>query len=396
MSSKHLREEHKIINREWKQQFSAVFQYAVQAEKPTACWRLPGDTEKRIIIDITGSQNFHTNLEDQKPGFLINPFKEFSGKGKFIQADILLSSEKKSDSYTQTFLKDILGKGQVNTFAFPKIIQKHTPQNEGEKKYSNIVDLAIQKIQEGVFKKVVLSRSKNISHGMSNPMDAFALLCERYPNSFISLIYHPEEGIWLGASPELLVAVDEQNIFKTVALAGTQSVQDKDNLSKANWTQKEIEEQALVSRYIINCFKTIRLREFEEEGPSTIKAGNLLHLQTEFSVNMKEINMPDLGSVMLKLLHPTSAVCGMPKEDSLQFINAHELLERKLFSGYLGPVNIQNNTQLYVNLRCAQLFADKATLYAGAGITKDSIAENEWKETELKMSLMEEILNAVK
>ena len=123
-------------------------------------------------------------------------------------------------------------------------------------------------------------------------------------------------------------------------------------------------EQAMVSRYIINCFKKIRLREFDEKGPKTAKAGNLLHLKTLFEVNMEETNFPELPTVMLDLLHPTSAVAGMPKEEALNFLKENEKLERAFYSGYLGPVNIGGSTHVFVNLRCMELFEDYVRLYA--------------------------------
>jgi isochorismate synthase len=70
-------------------------------------------------------------------------------------------------------------------------------------------------------------------------------------------------------------------------LAGTQKAQGENPLKSAAWTQKEIEEQALVSRYIVDCFKKIRLREYDEHGPKTVLAGNLLHLRSDFKVDMK-------------------------------------------------------------------------------------------------------------
>ncbi|WP_332912325.1 chorismate-binding protein [Algoriphagus boritolerans] len=107
--------------------------------------------------------------------------------------------------------------------------------------------------------------------------------------------------------------------FHTMALAGTQPASGENPLKSAAWTQKEIEEQALVCRYIVDCFKKIRLREYEEHGPKTIMAGNLLHLRTDFKVDMKATGFPQLGSVMLDLLHPTSAVCGMPRKEAHDF-----------------------------------------------------------------------------
>jgi isochorismate synthase len=213
------------------------------------------------------------------------------------------------------------------------------------------------------------------------------------PNALISFVSTPEAGSWLGATPELLASVENKTIFKTIALAGTQPYYEGINLKSVAWTQKDIEEQALVERYIISCFKKIRLREYEEHGPRTTVAGNLLHLKSEFKVDMVATNFPQLGSVMLQLLHPTSAVCGVPLEPSLDFINQREGYRRQFYSGYLGPVNFNNNISIFVNLRCAQLLEQQAILYAGAGVTIDSIPEQEWAETEMKMKTLRNALS---
>jgi isochorismate synthase len=149
----------------------------------------------------------------------------------------------------------------------------------------------------------------------------------------------------------------------------------------------------MVSRYIIEQFKTIRLREFVETGPRSVRAGNMIHLKTEFNVDLNEVHFPELGTVMLNLLHPTSAVCGMPKFSALRFITANEHLNREFYSGYLGPVNMDGNTRLYVNLRCMQILRTRAVLYAGAGITHDSIPEKEWDETTLKCQTLLDVMN---
>ena len=113
-----------------------------------------------------------------------------------------------------------------------------------------------------------------------------------------------------------------------------------------------------------------------------------MHLKSDFKVDMKATNFPQLGTVMLDLLHPTSAVCGMPKDIALQYLNTYEGYARELYSGYLGPVNVQGNTSLFVNLRCLQWHASMARVYAGAGVTIDSQAQKEWEETEMKMNTL--------
>lgn len=96
---------------------------------------------------------------------------------------------------------------------------------------------------------------------------------------------------------------------------------------------------------------------------------------------------------MLELLHPTSAVCGMPKNKTKEFIVAKEQYDRELYSGYLGPVNMNNRTNIFVNLRCMQVQENFAILYAGAGITGDSDPEKEWRETEIKMDTLLQFLD---
>jgi len=264
--------------------------------------------------------------------------------------------------------------------------------------YIQSVQEAVAAIEAGSLKKVVLSRTKEIElpTGLSY-VQLFERLNQKYPNAFVSLVYLPHlDQVWLGATPETLVSVDKEGIFRTVALAGTQSAFDGNGQlmspKKAPWTQKEIEEQALVSRYIISCFKKIRVREYVEEGPKTIIAGNLMHLCSEYAVDTKEINFPEIGTVMLELLHPTSAVCGMPKQAALDFIQKHENYDRAFYSGFLGPVNVEKETNLFVNLRCMKIQQGIATLYAGGGITEDSDPQKEWQETELKCHTMLSVL----
>ena len=149
----------------------------------------------------------------------------------------------------------------------------------------------------------------------------------------------------------------------------------------------------MVSRYIINRFKEIRLREFIEVGPRTVNAGNMAHLCSSFTVDTTATDFPDLGSVMLGLLHPTSAVCGMPKRQAQKLIHLLEDHDRRLFSGYLGPINMMEGSYIYVNLRCMEIQNDHAILYAGAGVTQYSEPEAEWQETELKCKTLLNVLN---
>jgi isochorismate synthase len=165
-------------------------------------------------------------------------------------------------------------------------------------------------------------------------------------------------------------------------------------LHATRWSAKEIEEQALVSDYIRDFFHRAGARTVCEAGPRTVAAGNVIHLQTDFSVQLPRLDLMDLANRVLHELHPTSAVCGMPKDKALAFIRQHEGYDRSFYSGYLGPVHIDGQSHLYVNLRCMQLGQGAAYLYAGGGVTADSSPEAEWRETELKAGTLLAVLQA--
>ena len=84
----------------------------------------------------------------------------------------------------------------------------------------------------------------------------------------------------------------------------------------------------------------------------------------------------------------------MPIDAAHAFIGEHETTSRELYSGFLGPVNTTSGTHIHVNLRCFKLLNNAAILFAGAGITRDSIAQSEWDETVMKMAAIRSVVEA--
>jgi isochorismate synthase len=373
-----------------------VVNHAYEEGYACALWRLPNETSSNVLLSFSPRRvSKDQALEEMVAGFMFAPF-DVNAERYFLNADVMLvySDGKLQANQCSPTSLEWLANAQDQVNECTKISNYHLgtdrkPKSIEQKEFCSIVETAIHRIESGDFEKVVPSRVKRIAlPGGFDAVEAFTKLCDCYPDAMISLVSIPAVGTWIGATPELLVEVTNQSTFKTIALAGTRPKVDGIDPREVAWTQKEIEEQALVSRYIINCFKKIRLREFDEHGPKTIVAGNLMHLRTEYSVDMVATNFPQLGSVMLDLLHPTSAVCGMPMGPTLEFIHEHESHDRSFYSGFIGPVNINQATHLFVNLRCMHLLGDQATCYAGAGVTVDSIPEKEWEETEMKLNTL--------
>lgn len=370
-----------------------VLHYASTNGFATAVWQLPNTTTTNILLARTPEFLKETPLEELPAGFLFAPFDKKRDR-VFLPQDVAFTISEKNELIEVTSrigsIEDaIRSTPVVKKSGYYTATTNISDKHSAHKHYHHLVSQAIAAIEAGVFEKVVPSRYKTIDLPTTfNLADTFQRLATTYTNAMVSCVSIPEIGTWLGATPELLVEVTEKQFFKTVALAGTKAYTTGTDSKHVAWTQKEIEEQALVARYIINCFKKIRLREFDEHGPKTIIAGNLMHLKTELTVDMQATNFPLLGSVMLNLLHPTSAVCGMPLEPAEEFIKNNEGYDREFYSGYLGPVNINDNTSLFVNLRCASIQEHTATVYSGAGVTIDSDPQKEWEETEMKMNTL--------
>ncbi|WP_258104594.1 isochorismate synthase [Marinoscillum sp. MHG1-6] len=366
-----------------------------------AVWRVPNTERINLIIEVDQyrqkrlTENWE--LENLTECFIINAYDDsHPPKPLMVNADIIMSYE---SGEVETSISPRTSGTAVDEFYQyiknqPKFAFEHTSQiEEPADSFINNTKHAIENVRSGTLQKVVMSRSKDIPLPTGfHPYQTFRKAAENYPNAFCYLTYTPEYGTWMGATPERLITIEKGRHFRTDALAGTQTLHPNTSLAEVAWRQKEIEEQAMVTRYIISCFKKIRLREYEEIGPRTTKAGNLAHLRSTFTVDMEATQHQNLGSVMLDLLHPTSAVCGFPREAAHAFIKDHESFERELFAGFLGPVNIDSATRLFVNLRCMKIDMDRVRLYAGAGITSDSDPEKEFEETNQKMNTLLSVL----
>lgn len=256
-----------------------------------------------------------------------------------------------------------------------------TPENNQKEVFENLVSKGVSVIKNGELKKVVLSR-KIILKQQISIVETFQNLILTYPTAFRYMFFHPKIGLWMGATPEQLVKIN-QNKFETVALAGTQ-LYSKNII----WANKEIEEQQFVTDFIVTKVKN-KVNQFMITDAKTVKAGNLVHLKSFIS---GELTSAFQASDLIKALHPTPAVCGLPKENAIDFILKNEDYNRKYYTGFLGEYNKNKQTDLFVNLRCLEVENDVVYIYIGCGITKDSNPENEFVETENKSMTMRNVL----
>ncbi len=349
--------------------FNKVKQH-FQNNLPFVIYKKPNSEEINGLFQNDVKLNFSNDLSET--GFI---FSSFDANKK------ILIPKDNSEEIIAHFYPEYI---QVNSK-----VESHS--NEIAKyNFENIVIKAIEEIKKDTFLKVVLSRKEIVDLPNFDLISLYINLASKYPSAFNYCWFHPEIGLWMGATPETLLRVNG-NKFQTVALAGTQLFNGSEEVL---WQNKEKEEQQYVTDYIVEIIGKL-VSEIQISVPKTIKAGNLLHLNTTIKgIIDKTTNLNDL----VLLLHPTPAVCGLPKQNAIDFIFKNEGYNREFYSGFLGEINYNDNseTDLYVNLRCMQIQnnneINKAHLYLGCGITKDSIPEMEWFETVNKAMTLKNVI----
>ncbi len=339
--------------------------------------------ESSIIGLFQKNDNLFEVNDFTEKGFV---FASFDGSQTFIIPEN--QSEK---------LDIIYNKKDIDIQQNEMILSNESAKND----FKNLVSKGIQAIENAEFSKVVLSRKETIDLVDFDWISSFEKLVHLYPSTFAYCFYHPKIGAWMGATPEQLLKVNNDT-FETIALAGTQ----KETVSnEVIWQTKEKEEQQYVTDYIVAKLEKVA-SEVIVSKPYSIKAGSIWHIKTDIS---GVLNSGSSLQEVVRLLHPTPAVCGFPKDKSKAFILENEHYDRTFYTGYLGELNSSFSidtisSHLFVNLRCmeieialplaSQLLAmTKANLYMGCGITKDSIPEKEWEESINKSVTMKKVLD---
>lgn len=332
-------------------------QVLLSQQEPFVCYVKPNETVWNLLVQQNDELVEFTN----QSGFVFVPFHE--GKKVVIPFE--------GNSYSQGILENFEKKS----------IEIFSSESNQKETFEDLVIKGVSAIQQGEFDKVVLSRKIVLKEPIAI-IDSFENLISTYPTAFRYLFFHPKIGLWMGATPEQLVKIN-QNQFETVALAGTQLYSEN-----VIWATKEIEEQQFVTDYIVAKVKD-KVNHLMITDAKTVKAGNLVHLKSFIS---GELTLDFQVTDLIKALHPTPAVCGLPKEKAIDFILKNEDYNRKYYAGFLGEFNKNNQTDLFVNLRCLEVENDVVNIYVGCGITKDSNPEKEFIETENKSMTMRNVL----
>ena len=255
------------------------------------------------------------------------------------------------------------------------------------KEYDKIIYSVLEEIRPEKLEKVVISRSHQVKvdEGFS-VVSALQVLRNIYPKCTNFFFSFPEYGVFFGATPEQLIRKNGKQI-KTEALAGTigrgrNMEEDRLLAEKLFDSHKEREEHRFVIDQIKGRLETIIPELDIPYEPQILKLKNVQHLKTPISGKLKNgENILDL----VKLLHPTPAVAGTPMKRAMEVIEKLEPHDRGWYAGPVGWIDPKGNGDFFVALRSALVKDEEAHVFVGGGIVSESLPEQEWDETELKL-----------
>jgi len=364
-----------------------IINYCLSNHLAFFTYRVPDSDRIKIGVQKDlNLMNYHEFAElEGKQGFVFAPFESSERHPSwFIRDDFSFSSDTLTDSEVET-----LGRYQNSVLDSEDVC----PAQSLEEDYFSQISEILRALKGNELEKAILSRIQTEKGGAkAQRANLFIQLCQHYPQAFVSYVSLPGICSWMGASPELLFK-SHKGRTETVALAGTLPAGNSD-LADMNWGKKEIEEQAFVSDYIERVFRKNAIAGFERKGPYTVQAGQVVHLKTEFKTQA-ELSFCDKAG-MISALHPTPAVCGLPKQEAFDLIKKVEKHDREYYAGFWGPIGAKGSCELYVNLRTMKISENHLSLFVGGGITIESIPKKEWEETQYKAQTLLSVIKAGK
>ena len=361
-------------------------------------------TQQKNIPVFIGGQNFDINKSNK------NIWENFPVFNYQIPSILILSNHNIS-TITYNFIIDKDSKLSIISNQIEEyidIIKNYLPWSS-QKKMINLKSKKIflnkkifyekfslikRYIDKSEIEKAIISNIMSYSYKGFFPIDKLLLKLKRsYPECTIFLYDYDDKGKYLGASPEKILNINNNNL-KIDALAGstnrTNNKSDDISNSKFILNDKKInEEHDFVVKGIIESLNKIGIKA-NPSKKNVMILKNILHLKTLITAKIKN---KDAIMNILDLLSPTPALSGYPKDKSMNIINDIEDYDRGWYSGSIGWINNNLDCDFFAGLRSMFIDKNKLYIYGGAGIIKDSDKDEEWKEILYKINTIEELVN---
>ena len=354
--------------------------------------------EEKALATLGEVQSFsQLNLAQEfieESGFPLVGGLQFQGTAQFVLPKILVEQDEKG-ALVSFFVKDEQSANDtlahLKTFenitalsALPKQIPLHTEPRANERTWCDWVNQALVEIKSGELTKIVLANETTFH--LKQAINAYDFLAESEKQNqgcYHFLWAENPYSVFVGSTPERLFA-REYNLLLTEALAGTASVSEseEETQSQANWLlndEKNLKENWLVVEDISQNLRK-QVESFDVSNVELKPLRKVQHLIRKIRANLTA-HYADVN--ILKAIHPTAAVSGLPQQQAKMILSEIETFDRGWYAGTLGVMS-DVCSEFCVAIRSAFIEAHRIRVFAGAGIVAGSQPLEEWKEIERK------------
>jgi menaquinone-specific isochorismate synthase len=256
----------------------------------------------------------------------------------------------------------------------------------GRRGWQRAIEEILTAIRGGRVEKAVLARILDVSTtGALDPVEVLEYLRRENGDAHVFLFEPTPGSLIVGATPEALASVRGDR-FRATAVAGSVSRGETGEEQRALARQlltsaKDRVEHAFTVRDMVARLGPLSRTVEAEAEPHVLTLARIQHLETR----IKAVLRPGTSVLdVVAALHPTPAVCGLPRDAALELLSRNEPFERGWYAGPVGWFDTRGDGVFVPALRTAVARSTTWRLFAGAGIVPGSNPESEWEETGIK------------
>lgn len=273
--------------------------------------------------------------------------------------------------------------------SFGEFHSSEVTPNMDKSKYCEIVNKAKKYIHDGDIFQAVLSRKFAFDVKGDN-LTLYKTLRKLNPSPYM---YHLKQGAKtiIGASPEMLVRITDDKV-ETFPIAGTRKITDDEEKNKALSEELIHDEKELAEHTMLvdlgrnDIGRVCKYGTVHPESLMEIKRfSHVQHIVSHVVGNLAPEN--DMFDAF-QAVFPAGTVSGAPKVRAMEIIDELETEARGPYAGAVGYFSYNGCCDFAIAIRSIFIENNKGFVQSGAGIVSDSIAENEFKETEHKAGAM--------
>jgi menaquinone-specific isochorismate synthase len=337
---------------------------------------------------------FETALDSANAEFTLHEWSFIQKDGK-LQLTIFKNFDSRMFSSSQLML-DFETPLEHDPFIPPWTSYEEVPEHD---EWEVMIDKASELFKKKELQKLVLSRRKifgyeNAENEIVDPQLFFQELLRKNSNSKSFKIFHQISfgHAFMSITPEKLFSIDGKK-FESISLAGSAprgktDAEDSESENFLKTDDKLIREHSLVTEELKNKLEPIS-EKLSISPLSTMKLPYIFHRQADINAVLKKETGP---LELIKLLHPTPAIGGLPWDAARTRLREIEKVNRDYYAAPVGILSA-HYSEMAVGIRSALIETKKITLYGGAGIVEGSVAEDEWNETGTKMNPFLKVVN---